>query len=122
LIKNKKFYIDNVMFGAIALLLTTAVFATTLSAPVPAAAARPPNENGCNADLEGDRSGPPVIVDEGKHRQTINENGEHHSCHGVVLFNAPTSGGANVIKQGDCTGVATPSGNGNIICNTNDNN
>jgi hypothetical protein len=118
----KKFYMKNVMFGAILLVLGTAmVLGTTISAPVPAAAARPPTEPGCNADLEGDRSGPPVIVNEGKHHQTTNENGHHNGCHGQAE-NPPTSGGANVIKQGDCTGVATPSGNGNIVCNRNDNN
>ena len=114
----KKFYMKNVMFGAILLVLGTAmVLGTTISAPVPAAAARPPTEDGCNADLEGE---PPVIVNNGKFHGTTNDNGRHVGCHGQAE-NPPTSGGATVIKTENCKAVATPSGNGNLVCNTNDN-
>ena len=110
-------------------LAITAALAIGLAAVVPTlietvpAAARPAQEHGCNI---GSENGEPddVFVDFGKLHQTTNENGTHYGCHGQAV-NPPTSGGARVDKVdgGDtrCTGVATPSGEGNFVCNTNNN-
>jgi hypothetical protein len=125
MVKNKKFYPDNVMFGAILLVLGTAmVFATAISAPIPAAA-RPPQEGEIICDIGSDGDEPDdVFVNGVRGHEATNDNGEHSGCMGQVS-NPPTSGGARVdeIEDGDlrCHGVATPSGQGNFVCNTNEN-
>jgi hypothetical protein len=116
MLKDRKFYIKNVMFGAILLVLGTAmVFATAISAPIPAAAARPPVDQGCNLEAFGEEG--PVIVTEGMYHESINDNAENYGCHGQS-GSQPISGGARVVKDEDCTSVATPSGNANSVCNT----
>jgi hypothetical protein len=97
-----------------ALAISLAAIVPTLTETVPAAACNIGSENGEPDD---------VFVN-GEGHGTTNDNGRHITCHGTP-DNPPTSGGARVDKvdgaDSRCTGVATPSGQGNFVCNTNNN-
>jgi hypothetical protein len=84
----------------------------------PAAAQPPTDDDGC--DIGGSEPGDVFVF--GEPHGTTNDNGRHITCHGEPSP-IPTSGGAIVYedKDGDtrCHGVSTPSGQGQVTCNTN---